>query len=155
MQDVSLDDQDYRLWVVLLHTRHAIYKARTRELRRFGISPIEASVLFSTQVNRGTVALSELSRCLLREPHSVSQLITRMEKKGLVRKVKDLDRKNLVSVVMTEKGQQAYDQSTGREAIHYVMSSLSEEERQQLSSCLEKLLGKAAMELGMDYPSLP
>ena len=66
-----------------------------------------------------------------------------MEKQGLVRKVKDLDRKNLVRVVLTEKGREAYYHSTKRESIHQIMSFLSEEERQQLRHCLQTLRDKA------------
>jgi len=78
-----------------------------------------------------------------------------MEKEGLIRKVKDLDRKNLIRVVVTEKGQRAYEQSTKREVIHRIMSSLSEEERQQLSSCLQKLRSKALAEFDMERPPFP
>jgi len=67
------------------------------------------------------------------------------------------DRKNLVRVSITEKGQQAYDKSTRRKPIYKIISSLSEEERQQLRSCLEKLRNKAFKELIVEYkpPPLP
>jgi len=60
-------------------------------------------------------------------------------------------------VSITEKGQQAYDKSTRRKSIRKIMSSLSEEERQQLRSCLEKLRNKAFKELTVEYkpPPLP
>jgi DNA-binding MarR family transcriptional regulator len=79
-----------------------------------------------------------------------------MEKEGLVRKTKDLERKNLIRVSLTEKGQQAYYQSSRLESVHRIMSSLSEEERQQLSSCLETLRDRALKELGMEQrPPFP
>jgi DNA-binding MarR family transcriptional regulator len=67
------------------------------------------------------------------------------------------DRKNLVRVSITEKGQQAYHKSTRRKSIHRIISSLSEEERQKLRSCLEKLQNKAFKELIVEYkpPPLP
>ena len=104
-----------------------MYKARTRELFQYGITPAEAAVLVIVQAIGEKATPAEISRWLFREPHSISGLLARMEKQGLVRKVKDLDRKNLVRVVITEKGQQAYQQSTKRESIHRIMSSLSEE----------------------------
>jgi len=72
-----------------------------------------------------------------------------MEREGLVRKVKDLDRKNLVRVAITEKGHQVYRQSTKIESIRKVLSSLSKEEQQQLMSYLETLRDKALEELGV------
>jgi len=93
---------------------------------------------------------AEISRWLFRQSHTISGLLKRMERDGLIRMVKDLDRKNLVRVALTEKGQQALDQSRKREAIHYVMSTLSLEEQQQLSSSLDKLLSRALINLGIE-----
>jgi len=72
-----------------------------------------------------------------------------MEKQGLVRRVRDLDRKNQVRIVITEKGQQAYNQSTRRKSIQRIMSALSDEERQQLKSFLQTLKDRALDELEM------
>jgi DNA-binding MarR family transcriptional regulator len=78
-----------------------------------------------------------------------------MARRGLVKKVKDLDRKNLVRVVMTEKGKKTYDLSTKRGPIHRIMSSLEEEEKKIFRSSLEKLLVKARKEIGLDRDELP
>lgn len=145
--DQDYRDEEFRLWVLLRQVAHTTLVARDRELNQYGITTIQAAVLHTIQLigNRATPA--EIARRILRERHSVSGLLIRMEKDGLVRKVKDLDRKNLIRVAITEKGQQVYDRSTKRKSIHKIMSSLSEEERQQLRSCLEKLGNKALREL--------
>jgi DNA-binding MarR family transcriptional regulator len=78
-----------------------------------------------------------------------------MARRGLVKKVKDLDRKNLVRVVMTEKGKKTYDLSTKRGPIHRIMSSLEEEEKKAFRDSLEKLLIKARKEIGLDRDELP
>ena len=154
MQDVLPVDQDYKLLWLLFRTRDAIWKAREKEVRQFGIRGRESAVLFIIDTI-GTVATpSEIARWLFREPHTASGLLRRMEQKGLVRMVKDLGRKNLIRVEPTPKGRKAYEQSLKREVIHSIMSSLSKNERQQLSSCLEKLLNKAVLELGTDKPPL-
>jgi DNA-binding MarR family transcriptional regulator len=46
----------------------------------------------------------------VREPHTITKLLHRMEKVGLVTKTNDLEKKNMVGVSITEKGQQAYEQ---------------------------------------------
>ena len=63
-------------------------------------------------------------------------------------KVNDLDRKNLIRITITNKGKKAYRQVAKREAIHSLMSCLSQEERQQLKATLEKLWNSAVEELG-------
>jgi len=157
MKNLLSVDEDYNLWVLLYQTTDAVLRARQKELNQYSISVIEVGVLVVIQAIGEKATPSEISRRIFREPHSVSALLNRMEKRGLVRKTQDLDRKNLVRVSITEKGQQAYDKSTRRKSIYKIISSLSEEERRQLRSCLEKLQNKAFKELTVEYkpPPLP
>jgi DNA-binding MarR family transcriptional regulator len=86
-----------------------------------------------------------------------------MESGGLIRKVKDLNRKNLVRIEVTEKGHALYLKTRGQESIDSVMSLLSEGEKKQLWSLLVKLRERAISELGWkdlafypppDYPEI-
>ena len=148
-------DQDYNLWVLLNQTTEAILKARQKELDQYNISTIKAAALLVIETIGHKPTPTEISRRLLRRPHSVSGLLSRMEKQGLVRQVKDLDRKNLVRVELTEKGHEAYYQSTKRESICQIMSSLSKKKRQQLISSLQILRDKALKRLAPGPPSWP
>ncbi len=143
------DDQDYALWWLILHLRRAMRKLRARELFQYGITPEESSVLSVVQAVGKRATPAEIARYLLREPHSISALLSRMKEEGLVNKVKDLERKNLVRIELTDKGRKAYKQALKRESIYKVMSCLSEEESQQLSLLLEKLCRKTVEELDM------
>jgi len=92
---------DYHLWIFLHRTSHIVLRAREKELAQYGISTAKAAVLDIVRAigHKATPAL--ISRHLLREAHSVSGLLSRMEKEGLVNKVQDLDRKNLVRIALT------------------------------------------------------
>ena len=150
MQKTSLSvNQYYDLWNLLSEVRDAIVRTREMEASQFGISAPQTQVLFFVQAIDGPVTPAQLSRLLFRQSQSVSGLLTRMEKQGLVKRVKDLDRRNQVRIVMTEKGRQAYNQSTQRKSIQRIMSSLSKEERRQLKSYLQTLKDKALKELAI------
>ena len=149
MRSFLSKDRDYELWWLILHLRRAMRKIRARELFQYGITPEEAAVLLVVQTIGDKATPAEIARYLLREPHSISGLLSRMQEDGLVRKAKDLDRKNMVRVELTDKGRKAYRQSTKKESIHRLMSCLSEEDRQQLRAPLEKLCRKALEELGV------
>ena len=155
MTNSSCAKEDFTLWVLLRQAGHTVYQATEKELSQYGISPEEAAVLSIVGVLDNKATPTEISRWLLRKPHTVSGILSRMEKKGLVRKTKDLKRKNLVRVTLTEKGQQAHYQSSKVESIRQIMSSLSEEERQQLGSCLKTLRDRALKELGIEEPPFP
>jgi DNA-binding MarR family transcriptional regulator len=151
----SYSDPDHDMWLFLTHTRYAIYRARERELQRYGISPEQVGVLFIIQALKNKATPSEIARFIMRQPHTVSALIDRMEEKGYVKKYHDLDKKNLVRVSITDKGLQAYELSRKRGPIHRIMAVLSEEERTQLRELLRKLQAEARKELGMDADKLP
>ena len=156
MKKSSSPTDNFDLWVLIAQTRDALFKVRQKELSQRNISVMKVAVLFFVRQigNRATPA--EISRWIFRQPHSVSGLLSRMEKEGLVRKVKDLDKKNMVRVTLTEKGEQAYYRSLERDSVNRVISSLSEEECQQLRPILRKLRAGALTELGMDQrPLLP
>ena len=156
MRNSLFGDKDYTLWVLLIQAKDTVFKAREKELRQYGISPEEAGVLFIVKALGNKAIPAEISRWLLRRPHTVSGILSRMEKKGLIRKTKDLDRKNLVRVTLTKKGRQAYYQSTKRESIHQIMSPPSEEEYQKMISCLNIIRERALKVLGIDQePPFP
>ncbi len=151
----SDSDPDHDMWMFLTHTRYAIYRARERELQRYGISPEQIGVLFIVQALQNRATPSEISRFIMRQPHTVSALIDRMQDKGYVKKYHDLDKKNLVRVSITEKGIRVYESSRKRGPIHRIMAVLSEEERSQLRDLLKKLQTQARKELGLDADKLP
>jgi DNA-binding MarR family transcriptional regulator len=138
-------DQDRQLWTLLNQTHHAIWRAREKELDDTGLSAIQAGVLFFVSTVEEPVTPALLSRSLHREPHTISGLLTRMEKQGLVRRVKDLKRKNQVRIVLTSKGKKAYEQQNRMGVINEILAALSQGERASLNACLEKLRNSIAI----------
>lgn len=149
--DFLSKEKGYDLWWSLLRVRQIMYKARTRELAKYHISPAEAAVLFLIEAIGDKTTPAEISRRLFLEPHSVSGITSRMEKEGLIKKINDLERKNLVRVVMTEKGRNALNNARERESIDNIMSSLSKKEREQMRVLVGKLWDKALEELRKGY----
>lgn len=147
MDSPLLKDLDYRLLVLLRQAEHAVFRSRYKELHKYGISTEEAAVLFIVQCIGYRAIPAEISRWMLRERHSITALLNRMKKKGLIKMTKDLDRKNLIRVSLTKKGKRLYDTSTGMESHRIIMSSLSEQNRKQLVSYLRSIRDRALEEL--------
>lgn len=147
---MSYTNQCYYLWILLAQTRDAVLKARQKELNLENINNRRVATLFFIHALGGETTSGELARLLVRERHSVWELINRMEKQGLVKKVKDLKRKHRINIVLTEEGL-AYYKSTKRESIDRIMSSLSNKERKQLWSYLQKIRDSALEEIGMQH----
>ena len=136
-------DQERELWGLLRQAAHAMDRAREDELRPIGISMTQAAILYIVKVVEGPVTPAQISRWIFREPHSVSGLLNRMEKQGFVKRVKDLERKNVIRVAITEKGEEAYRRSKDMKAIRKTLSCLSPEERDSLRAYLERLRNSA------------
>lgn len=126
-------------WRQLFRTFKALDRAREIELEQMGITTIQADVLHALKTSTDPVTPAMLSRWLYREPHSISGLINRMEEQGLVRKSKDLRKKNMVRVTLTKEGEQAYEQTLGVKVYPKILSRLSKKELTSLKVHLDKL----------------
>jgi len=127
------------LWARMFLSTKLVERAREVELSRVNISLIQAMVLYALKISPEPLTPSKLARMLCREPHSMSALIDRMEKQGLVEKKHDLSPKNLVRVVVTAKGDEAFQRQRSVNAVTNITSRLTKEERETLGSCADKL----------------
>jgi DNA-binding MarR family transcriptional regulator len=143
------------LWFLLARTRDAVYRARQKDLSEFGLTLEKSFVLSVIQglVNQGMadkVTPAEISRQMFRESQSVSELLHRMGRDGLIAKVKDLKRKNMVRVELTKKGREQFEVAMSSASILRIMSHLSVEQCEQLTTCLAIIRDAALDELGVE-----
>jgi len=155
MEYFSDGDEFEDLYHLFARSRYLTFRAREKELQRYGLTPEQAQVLATAQKLGDKATPAEISRTLLRQPHTISAMVNRMQMNGLVKKVKDLDRKNLIRVTLTKKGSEAYKLTTKRGPIRRILSTLNEEEREAFKVYLDKIMMKAREELGMDRDELP
>ena len=132
-------DFDFGLWRILNTTRQLIFKGRKKELLRQGTTTRKAASLDVITRLGGTVRQSEVARQIFTERHIVSEQLTNMEKEGLIKRFRDLERKNEVRVELTERGKELYPKVQVRKSIHDAMSVLTEEEKLVLWRILAKL----------------
>ena len=92
---------------------------------------------------------SELSRRIHREAHSVHELVNRMEKDGLVIKVKDPRWSRKVIIELTPKGEEINTRARNSSIIKKIFSSLSTKERKNFYSYVEKLRLKTLTEFAI------
>jgi DNA-binding MarR family transcriptional regulator len=144
-------DEYYKLWLLLSQTRSAIFKARHKKVGKY-VHFNQGAALMTIWTGNGRVTPAVLARHLFLEPHSVSELIIRMEKKGLVKKNRDKQKENVVRLSLTEKGRRFCRETVQEDFIRGIMSSLTARQRRQLRSYLTVLLRKAMDKLGKDEP---
>ncbi len=92
----------YKIWLIMGQVYNAMTRARENELRPLGITMIQAGVLWLLTGLGRPASPAELSVMLFRKHHSVSQLLKRMEKQGLVERSPELQKSGAVRVALTE-----------------------------------------------------
>ena len=157
MKNSEVEDHkyiNYELWLLLNRTRHLIFKARQREVKEYGISMRNAGILHTIFRLGKQASPGKIARETFLEPHSVSATLSRMQTRGLVKKVKDLERKNLIRIEMTEEGYEVYRKSLGRKSLNLIMSVLTHGKKLELWSLLAKIRNRAVERLGLEITDI-
>jgi DNA-binding MarR family transcriptional regulator len=157
--DPPATDEYFLLWVLIAQTRDAILRARERDYARFGIGNERRAVLFMIQNNGGRATPVDIARHLFRELHSVTEMLKRMEKDGLVRRHRGTGRSK-IEVRLTAHGLDVLNQSLHNETDKRIFSVLTKSEREHLEAYLWKLRSKVLQDLGvpewhLNYPVKP
>ncbi|MFC1920526.1 MarR family winged helix-turn-helix transcriptional regulator [Chloroflexota bacterium] len=145
-------DIGFGLWQLLNRTRQLMYRARKRELHQYGVTTRSAAILEMTTRLGKKATQTALAKQTFTERHVVSEQLSRMEKEGLIIKIRDLERRNEVRVEATEKGKEVLRNVVIHQSINDVMSVLNNEDKLDLWRILSKLResGIANLQLNSD-----
>jgi DNA-binding MarR family transcriptional regulator len=135
-------DRDFALWAMIIQTRDILFRSRDSELGQYGITAVEARALFVINLIGDSTTPAMISKLMMREHNTVTALLTRMESKGLISRIKDPKKKNSWKIELTDKGNESYQYSLIRHTIHEVFTVLSNEERELLIESLQKICNR-------------
>ena len=129
-----------RLWLLLPRVGDALDRCQDLVFSKYGITTEQWRVLACIK-SKGPLRPVEIASLLERAPNSMSMLVDRMVKAGLVRRTRDRKDRRAVIVSLTNKGNEAVEPATpaGWEFIHRLLSPLSYDERCALADMLETL----------------
>jgi DNA-binding MarR family transcriptional regulator len=151
--DSKKDDsliESYRLFSLLRQTADSVLKAREAELKKYNISPEQAAALVCIRSLDNKATPAELSRWLFRKRNSITILLNRMHKLGLISKNINKDRKNSITIRLTKKGYDAYQKSIEFLAFRSIIEVLPEGKRKQLWQLLQTIRLKVFKDLLLD-----
>jgi DNA-binding MarR family transcriptional regulator len=150
------NDPNLNLYILLHQTQSLIANAVETELK--GIRVTQPQVILMTMLSRENrpLTLDELANWSLKDFSSVFTLVNRMEKKGLVKKVKN-NGDNKTYVTLTKQGSLLYHQKVTERSIQLIFDRLSPEEKKQLDSILKTMREYTREILGLAFrpPFLP
>jgi DNA-binding MarR family transcriptional regulator len=128
-----------RLWLLLHRTAETLARCEDSVFGEYGLTTEQFTVLAALKGSGGPLRPVDLAFVMERSPNSVSMLVDRMVKAGLVRRTRDRKDRRAVKVTSTSKGEKALEPATpaGWELVQRILSPLSEKEKQALASLLE------------------
>jgi DNA-binding MarR family transcriptional regulator len=131
---------NFDLWCSFFLAQNAMSRIRNLELAGIGVTPEQSGALHLLYKN-GSSTIGEMATTWLRQRNSVSTLMERMAKQGLVKKIK-IPRQRDLEIQITPKGREMHDrirQYTGQ-VFESVFTQFSEKDRQDFLRCLSIVL---------------
>jgi DNA-binding MarR family transcriptional regulator len=132
------EDMSARLWRQVYQTYTLLKKCEDQIFEEYGITTEQYAVLSAIDYFSGPVKVTDIALWLERSTNSISMIVDRMVKAGLVRRVRDKVDRRVVYVFNTSKGESALKPATvtSLDVVRKIMSPLSLEERSTLFSLL-------------------
>jgi DNA-binding MarR family transcriptional regulator len=137
-------NMDKGSWVLLRQAYNLILKCEDQVFSEYNLTTEQHAVLMAIKHISGPVRITDIARWLDRSVNSISMIIDRMVKAGLVRRVRDRKDRRTVFVTMTSKAENAYVPATvaGWGLIQEILAPLSDEDKRTFIRLLETLRDK-------------
>jgi DNA-binding MarR family transcriptional regulator len=133
-----------RLGILLHRVRDLLMMCEDPMFSKYGITTEQYAVLAAMKYHGGPIRVTDLALGLERSPNSVSMIVDRMVKAGLVTRKRDKGDRRVVYVTATSKGENALKLATpaALEFVREILSPLSYEDKGTLVSLLEVVRDK-------------
>jgi len=128
-----------RVWFLSHRTHELLRRCEDQVFSEYNLTTEQYTVLVTIKYLDDPVRPTDVARWMGRSPNSVSMIVDRMVKAGLVRRIRDRGDRREVRLVITSKGENAIKPATlaGVEFIRKILSPLSYEDRRTLVSLNE------------------
>ncbi len=157
MYDFNFPDATLTTWVLLRQTRSAMQKVAERKLAKSGLTPEQVDVLWICRDHPEPLIPAELARLMFREEQTITGLLNRLEREGLVKRIPKRKGKPFTELKITDKGREAAGAGikVAKALMTEIMSTLSAPEHEELQRMLRVLQRKMAELLQMELVPLP
>jgi len=144
--------------VRLRQASDAALRATEIELGKRQTTLAQMDVLLILSMSKVPLSPGEISAYVFREKHSVSALLSRMQRAGYVKKVRSKKDQRVVKIQIQPKGRELLNQSVAviiGYARDLLKTRFSEKEIRQLDKFMKALRDLALRELGTDAKKVP
>lgn len=142
-----------KTWLQIHQIHNLMRRVENSILSDLGLTDRKHSVLLALENLENPVSVTDVARWLDRNPNGISMLVNRMEKDGLVNKVRDQADQRVVRIEITKKGEDCFERSrkNTRDVIRNIFSGISEDDMLKMTGLLKGVREKALDYLKLDY----
>ncbi len=134
---------DFNLWSITDKTHHQIFLIRQRELSPYNIASQQLYILRTIQALGSKATVSNIAKEIDREIGAVSRQTVVLEKDRLIKRIKDAPKSRRLRIVLTKKGLAMLKIPRESKTIGAIFAILTQDERQQMYSILNKIFIKS------------
>ena len=140
----KIDDPVQGVWSLLQLTNDSIVKCAETAFTKSKLTPQQFYVLAAIKNIGDPVLPTDVAKWLDRNTNTITLIIDRMEKDGLVSRVRDLKDRRALRLLISTRGQKLYEQALrpSRELPKIILAGLSADELKTLINLLEKVRQK-------------
>lgn len=152
MYDLYFHDVALTTFMLFRQAHDATYKVGETELAGVGLTSEKFAVLCACKAYPQPVTLTEIARLLFRAKPSIAEMLTRMEKEGLVNRVPRSGEHAFKEITLTTRGKQAYERGAQvmKALIEEFSSPFSVEQQKLLQDALRVVRDKALERLNLE-----
>jgi DNA-binding MarR family transcriptional regulator len=146
----KFNNLDKGAWILLRQVPNLLSRCEDQVFSEYEITRERHGVLMAMKHIDGPVRPTDVARWLDLSTNSVSMIIDRMVKAGLVKRVRDRKDRRTVFLTITSKAEKAYVLASvaGWELIQEILAPLSDKDKRTLIKLLETLRDKTYDYLG-------
>lgn len=137
---IKKKDSSLKLFVVMAKAYLAVMEEAALDIKSKGLNFTEFAVL-ELLYHNGEQSLQKIGKKILLTSGSITYVINKLEKKGLVRREQSVEDRRITYAIITGTGRELMDSVFPEhwEKIRNIMSALTEEEREAATLLLKKL----------------
>jgi len=130
-----------RVWLMMHRAYISLKDCEEQIYGEKGLTTEQYTVLASIKYLNEPVKVTDVARWIGRRTNSVSMMVDRMVKAGLLKRLRDRSDRRAVRLVITSKGEDAFKAATpaGWEFIQKIMLPLSYEDQHTFARLLERM----------------
>lgn len=127
---------------LLTTAQHAVFQEMSAQLSKFDVTPVQYGVMYCLWVNKKN-SPKEIAEELRLENSTISGVLERMEKKGLIKRKVSKEDRRFVEIILTDKGNDLEEPilETVEEVNRIVLKDMGQQEQEALKESLRHLAG--------------